>query len=218
MFKPYRLFRLRFVTEGEDGGGDPKPGSEELGFPADTDPADMTPEEQIAYWKNDSQKWKSLSRKHEKNQKPKDFDQIVADAQSWRDKADADLKPEDKAAKDAVQSARAEGLSAGRNSLLPDAVAALVKAKRPHMGDEDIEKVLRPLDLEKFLDDEGGLDREAVTDWADSLAQPEVDDDDTSNQFNLGHILSRGGARQKNKGVSIDEVRARTLAKYKTQK
>src|SRR5690606_3197173 len=101
MFIPfYRNPFIRFNNDGDEGGGNGN-GSEELGFPAGTKPEDMTPEEQLAYWQNESDKWKSLSKKHEKNRKPKSFDDDMAELARLRAKQDESLEPDAKAIKDA---------------------------------------------------------------------------------------------------------------------
>lgn len=219
MFKPYR-FRLRFVTDNEGGGG-PKPGSEDLGFPADTKPEDMTAEEQLAFYKYDAQKWKGLSRKHEKNRKPENFDELAADAQKWRDKADEDLEPDEKAVKAAAKDARKQGFSEGVSSLLQTAVRAEFKARAPHLSDEELTEFLEDIDVtpERFyVDDE--INTERIDRLARRIVAPvEGDDeegDDKLPKISLGNVLNRGN-RKHNQAQGVDYYRQQEAERYAKQ-
>lgn len=64
--------RLRFLEGDENGGGD---GQQQTGFPADTPVAEMTQEQQLAYWQHQS-------RKHERRASSRaDYDQLKADSE-----------------------------------------------------------------------------------------------------------------------------------------
>lgn len=214
--KPMCFPWIAFNSDSENGGDSNI--TEDLGFPKDTPVEEMTPEQQVAFYKHDRDKWKGLSRKHEKNRKPDDWDQTIADAQAWRDREDESLKPDEKAAKQARSEALAEGRNAGVKAFLPTAVRAELKARRPHMSDEELTEFLEDVNLDNFLVD-GALDTERIDRLANRLAAPpEEDPDDTSKPgLTLGGILNNTRVPPKGKSKSVDQYRAETLAKYQNK-
>lgn len=219
MFTTPKLgFRLRFTTDDENGSS--KKPAEDLGFPADTKPEDMTPEQQIAFYKNDADKWKGLSRKHEKRAKPENFDEIAADAQKWRDKENDALPADEKA----INAARDAGRREGASTLLHDTVRAELKALRPHMTNEDLDEFLEDVALDKFLGQDGRLDTERVERLAGKLADAPKQEGDTPPAADpapggaaLGHVLSRTTTPPKEHAGSVAEYRNRERERYATQ-
>lgn len=213
MFIP--LFKnpfLRFATDGEDGGGAPK--SEDLGFPADTPFEDMTVEEKLAFKTHEADKWKGLSRKHEKNRKPEAFDADMAELAQFRAKQDESLKPDEKAIKDAETAARAAGRSEGVSKLLASAVRAEFKARAPHLTEEELTEFLEDIEVTEakfYVNDE--LDTERIDRLASRIAKPEQEEG--APNVTLGGVLSRGTAQpKKNSGNARQAAYERTKARF----
>lgn len=220
MFTTPKLgLRLRFNTDDESGSKPVVKTEEELGFPPNTKPEDMTPDQQLAYWQNDAAKWKSLSRKHEGRAKPSDFDSIAADAQKWREQQEQNQSPDERA----LNEARSTGRREGAGTLLHDAVRAELKAQRPHMTTEELNEFLEDVALDKFLGQDGRLDTERVERLAGKLAaapKPEGDTppaaDPPAGGSALGDVLRRTTAPPKDHAGSVDEYRNRERERYAT--
>lgn len=171
------LPRLRFMApkpedpKGGSGGSgsDPKPDDKpvkfkddagrEWDFPANTKVEDMTAEEQREYWKE-------KAKKHEKNRKPDDFEQLEKDARAYREQQEKE-KPE---REQEVNSARVEGQREGIKATLPTLLTLAIKAKNPDIDDDDVEEIIDDLDLSKFVKSDGSIDNERVTKLAEKLA------------------------------------------------
>jgi type IV secretory pathway VirB10-like protein len=135
------------------------------GFPVGTAVADMTAEQQAAYWKHQS-------RKHE--DRAKVFGDLTADQlKSLRDKAKRQDELElelGTTADKAAAKARDEAAAAARAELLPQLVTAKLEAATAGRVTSDaIAKALEFVDTAKFLTD-GKVDTAKVKSFADSLA------------------------------------------------
>ncbi|UOR02069.1 hypothetical protein MUN77_01675 [Leucobacter allii] len=209
----YRQFRLRFVTEGEEGGGqDGAATGGEFGFPAETPVAEMTAEQQAAYWKYHSKKWERNAKA--KFEKPADYDQVLADAQAYRQQKDDAKSPNEKA----VDQARAAGKAEALQEILPTLVRAEFARRLPHLDDDALEELLEDVSPATYFKD-GAVDTERVARMAKRLAPQEPQEDEEPGgtplqQFNLGHVLAGAPAPKKGTSTSIEEAQARTLAKY----
>lgn len=172
--------RLRFIDppEGGGGGGDNPPPATKPNFvddrgktwdfPAETPVKDMTDAQSKEYWRH-------LARKHEKNRKPDDFDQIKADADAFRASKNTPPKPgegDDTAA--AAAAARAEGVAEGRNAgvraTLPTLLELAIRSKNPDIDDDDVESIIDDLDLAKFITPSGEIDSARVHKLAEKHA------------------------------------------------
>ena len=172
MFVPHRRrpFWLMFVdTPGE--GGDPPPatppagtppaGPPDKGYPDGTPVADMTAQEQAAYWKHHSRTWESRAKAMG------DYDELKAKAAEL-DKVRAEQMTEQEKA---VTAAKAEGRSEATREANEQAAKAILRAA---LGARDvpadtIEKHARFVNVAEFIGD-GGLDDEALVEYAISLA------------------------------------------------
>lgn len=134
-------------------------------FPAETPVADMTAEQKAEYWRYHA-------KKHEKNRKPDDFDQIAADAAAFRAKPPAAPAEGDTAA--AAAAAKTEGIAEGRAAALKDTLPVVletaIRSKNPDIDDDDLESIIDDLDLNKFITQTGGLDAARVQKLADKHA------------------------------------------------
>lgn len=144
----------------------PGGGAEEKGFPENTPIAEMTVEQQAAYWKFQSRKHESIARARG------DYDELKT-AKSELD----ELKKQGLSdAEKAVAAAREEGLAAGRaeatRELGPRLVgshvlAALAEKKVPT---EQAKSLVEFLDHTKFLTETGEVDADKVTAYAAGVA------------------------------------------------
>lgn len=221
MFKYLNNPRLRFVDTPEEGGGseaDDAPeapaeraeqAADDRGFPADTPLAEMTTEQQVAYWKHQS-------RKHEKRARPTNFDEIVEKARQFDELAEKNKTPDQKAL-DAVAAQAAAEASAKFGEI---AVRAQIHAFRPTLTSEELDELLEDVDVRRFITDDG-LDVDRIKRLADKLAAPKQENDTPpANQpvggAALGFVLANTSAPPSGQGNSVDEVRARTVAKFQT--
>lgn len=207
-------FRLRFVTqEGEEGGGGDNAG--DLGFPANTPVKDMTPEQQAAYHQHTSRGWEKKAKASLKNERPADFDQIVADAEAWRKAQEDGKSPDQKQLDEAIAKARAEAEAAATAKYLPVLVRAEFARRLPELDDTALDELLEDVTPSAYYKD-GAVDVERVERMAARLAPaaPPADEQPPASQLNLGHLLGGSNQQEKGKGSSIEEAEQRTLAKY----
>lgn len=152
--------RLRFIEspEGEGGGGDST-----LGFPAETSVAEMTPEQQAAYWKHQSkaqQKARETAERERDTFKPKadQFDQLEQQS----------LSDQEKALNTARDEARREGEVLGAGRYLKEAVKGRFQALTGK-SDEEVETAFAHVDAQSFATDGGDLDLDAIKKFADTF-------------------------------------------------
>lgn len=157
-----RTPRLRFTAEETETGGTPPAETTpdtpptgtpsepvlENGFPANTRTADMTAEQQIAYWK-------FHSRKHEDNVRAKE-----QELEQEREKHRSD---EDKAADEL----RRQGEATGAARFIGEAVHGQLRALTGK-SDEDLSTALEFVDVNRFVKD-GRIDRDKLTAFATQL-------------------------------------------------
>ena len=156
------LPRLRFV---ENPNPEPTPGvpappaPTDPGFPADTPVAEMTSEQQLAYWKHQS-------RKHERRaDERKDYDQLKAAADELAALKAASQTDAERALEQAREEARREGENLGAARYLTDAV----KAKFQHLtgkSDEEVATAFAHVNAQSFTTDQGDIDGAAHTAFA----------------------------------------------------
>lgn len=133
----------------------------ENGFPVGTPLEQMTPEQQIAYWKH-------YSRQHEATAKARaDYDAIKAKADEFDKYQAANATEHEKAVKAAADAARAQALQ----ETIPRLVAAEFRAAvAGRLTPEQLTAALEPLDMSKFLDATGNVDVAKVATHAALLA------------------------------------------------
>lgn len=140
----------------------PTGGQQDPGYPKDTPLAEMTTEQQVAYWKHQS-------RKHEQVAKARgDYDQVKAELGKLRQ---ASMTDQEKAIEAARAEAADEARAEERERLLGEVVTAHVSAAMSAAGanQEQIRQVLSPLDPKFFVGAEGKVDTDKVTNFVASL-------------------------------------------------
>lgn len=144
-------------------GGAGGAGSGNKGFPADTPVAEMTPDQQAAYWKD-------KARKHETRANERsDYDTVKAEL----DRLKAESMSEQEKA---VAAAKAEGEKTGRTaaaqevgSKMVDAhISAAVTAGR--MTQDQADTILEGLDRTKYLTKDHDVDTEKLTRLLNTVA------------------------------------------------
>lgn len=126
-------------------------GNVDLGFPADTALDDMTDEQRVAYWKNQS---KVQQRKHEAEVRERKAEaaRLEASLDELRLKS---LSAEERAAEEAVRTARVEAAAEARVAILPRLAVAELRARG--LSAEDAAERVEFLDLSKLVDESGEL-------------------------------------------------------------
>lgn len=137
-------------NKGDDksqGGQDPAPD----GFPADTPVADMTPEQQAAYWKHQS-------RQHESRAKSRaDYEAIKAERDKLKQANETDT---DKAIREAREAGAADAI---KTSFDKTAKALLRMGLRSaNVEAKDIDEIVDQANLSAFADEHGDVDDEKV--------------------------------------------------------
>lgn len=136
----------------------------EPAFPANTPVAEMNPVQQAAYWK-------AQSRKHEQRAKsvpaPDELKKLRDDAAELEKVRQASMGEQERA----VATAKAEAAaSTAREYALRLVAAEFRAATAGRMSRDDLAATLEPLDLSKFVSENGDVDVERVTTYADRLA------------------------------------------------
>jgi hypothetical protein len=145
----------------------PPPADPGRGFPAGTPVAEMTTEQQVAYWRH-------YARQHEDRANARgDYDAVKAKADEL-DKLRADQMSEQEKA---VNAAREAALQEGRTGALRDAnvsaVRAILDASLQARGrtPDQVEALLKHTNFETFVTD-GAPDTGAILGHVDSIAGP----------------------------------------------
>lgn len=145
---------------------EPPNGQPDKGFPDGVKVADMTTEQQVAYWKH-------YARQHENrvsalgNLTPDDVKALQDKAQQWDDaQADAGTDMEK-----AVRSAYVQAEKAVLAKIQPQLVTAEFRAVATgRINPEQLGVILEPLDLSKFLAADGSVDTAKVSSYVDGIA------------------------------------------------
>lgn len=166
--------------EGEAPAGDPAPtdgggeggegGSTDPGYPANTPIADMTVEQQMAYWKAQSQKHEKRASKF-KDLTPESLAELRQKAEAHDALQHELMSDHEKAIEEARATARAEAAA----EMLPQLVAAKFEsASAGRLSEDSLSKILAPLDLTKFVTD-GKVDGSKVAAYVDEVAPAALD-------------------------------------------
>lgn len=158
------------TEEGTEGTGTGSTGSNTQtnpdGFPKGTPVAEMTPEEQAAYWK-------FQSRKHE--QRNTGWQQVVGDKSAEDLKKDlaelaeirkSKMTPSEQQIEDAKKQARQEALA----EFAPRLAELAFQQALAHVAEADRKELIEDLNLSKFVTEDGGVNMEAVAKTAARIA------------------------------------------------
>lgn len=182
---------------GDDGGSK---GGTDKGFPDNTPVADMTAEQQAAYWK-------FHARKHEERANARaDYDAVKAKADELDELKKSQMSDQDKAVQEAKDQARAETLAEVGGRMVDTHINAAVTANRITQDQADV--VLGSLDRSKFLTDDGDVDADKVEALLTTLA-PSSNGDEKGRKVDLGQ-----GRREAQKVSAMERGREEARRRY----
>lgn len=128
-------------------------------------------------WKAEAEKWQNLAKKHEKRAKDN------ATAASELDKVRQQSMTEQERA---VEQARVEARTAALAEVGGKVAAAEIRAAAAgRLAPEQVDVLLDGINLARFLDDSGDVDRDKVTTFVDGIA-PKADETTTTQFPDLG--------------------------------
>jgi hypothetical protein len=153
---------------GQQGGsqGGQRPGADsDRGYPADTPVAEMSVDQQAAYWKHQA-------RKHESTVKARaDYDDLKSKATQYDDLVRTTQSEQERAIADARKQAAEEATAAARKTYGGQLVEAHLTAALAGRLDKDArEALLEGVDRNRFLAEDGSVATDKVTAWADRVA------------------------------------------------
>jgi hypothetical protein len=129
------------------------------GYPSDTPVAEMTADQQAAYWKAQARKHEARVKQAPTPDELKVMREAMTELDELRSASMGELER-------AVASAKAEGATAAAEEFRLKLVAAEFRyAAAGHLEPEELTELIDPLDLRKFLDDNGDVDTEKVSAW-----------------------------------------------------
>jgi DNA-binding helix-hairpin-helix protein with protein kinase domain len=143
------------------------PAEPATGFPADTPVAEMTTEQQAAYWKD-------KARKHEARANARgDYDDIKAKAAELDKIREQQMSETEKAVTKAREEALAEGKRQAMTDLSSKYTRAMLETALGTRGrtPEQVETLLRHVNFESYVAN-GEPDTDAIAAYADSIAGP----------------------------------------------
>ena len=155
----------------ESGGDDPQqqeaPGSQEQqrdrGYPENTPLAEMTTEQQVAYWKHQS-------RKHERRANERaDYEQLAEKASKWEEAQRAGMSDTDRALEEARAQARNDALREARQESAERLVAAEFRAAARDVDPKVLEGFLEDLNFSRYIGEDMSVDTARITDRVNGL-------------------------------------------------
>lgn len=187
-----------------DGTGQQQPGgtqTSDRGFPENTPLAEMNPEQQAAYWKQQARKHESTVKEFGKRygdyeslkERASQYDALLATTQTDQERAVTQAR------KEAAEAARAEAQREFGGQLV---AARLQSALAGRLADEQIESLLEGVDPTRFLTDAGSVDAEKVTKWADRVAPKRSADLGQGQRGAHGRPLDMNALIRKQAGVT----------------
>lgn len=177
------------------------------GFPSETAVDDMTPDQQVAYWKHQARKHEKASKSHA------DYDQLKQDAEELAKLKAANATDREKE----VEEARREGENLGAERYLKDAVKGHFRAATGKNPDE-VDKAFEHIDAKSFVDAQGDVDVEKLEEFAKSFGGS-----GDSNKNSQDDPVKAAIERQRQGGGgsgsgSIEEIRKARLEKLTSAK
>lgn len=159
---------LMTVEDGDEGGGSTRGETpreepqEDKGFPTETAVADMTPEQQTAYWRDKAQKHERLWKEVKASEGYKNagaYKKVKAELDELKQATLSD-------AERAVDAARSEGETAGEARAAQRYQRKIVAAELQLATGQSAD-ALKYLDHTAFLTDAGEVDADKVTEYAE---------------------------------------------------
>jgi hypothetical protein len=175
------------------------------GFPANTAVADMTAEQQAAYWKHHARKHETAAKDWSSLAAGRTAEQLQADLAELATLRQASLTDTERAVADARTQAQAET----RARYAPMLAAAEFRAALAHVPDDRRDAIIEGLNLAAYVGEDGNVDTARVRAYAQTVAPPA-----TGNPAQPRHDFGGGRRETANSGPSgVAAGRARFEAK-----
>jgi alanyl-tRNA synthetase len=164
------------------------------GFPPDTPVAEMTVDQQAAYWKHQSRKHEERARSRE------DYDAVKAKAAELDKIREQQMSEQEKAVNKAREEALAEGKRQAMTDLSTKYTRAMLETALTTRGrtQEQVETLLRHVNFESYVAN-GEPDTDAIAAYADSIAGPV-----TGGGQGRGPDHGQGARGQQGKATGLD--------------
>lgn len=171
------------------------------GFPAETPVADMTTEQQVAYWKHQS-------RKHESTVKSLGDIEELKNAKAELERVRQEQLSE---SEKAIEAAREEGRKAGRAESQPKLVESTFRGvgSQKNLSDDQVNQIVAGINHTAFLTDTGEVDTDKVNNLLAAVAPAE---DPTTGLYNTG-----GGHREHIQQTGREEGLAEAERRFGTK-
>lgn len=156
---------------GGDAGAGEKPGRD-LGFPPNTRVAEMTPEQQAAYWRHQSQK-------HEGRYKTLAGDRTFDDVRKDLDELAELRRAQQTPAEQALTEAREAGKAEARRESSEKAATAIFRAQlmAQEHAEDDIDELVANLAVANFIGDDGDVDTTKLANFAKRFIKADTAND-----------------------------------------
>jgi hypothetical protein len=173
-----------------------------LGFPKGTPVAEMTVEEQAAYWKHQARRHEGRNNGWQKTVGERTPEQLKADLEELDSIRKDKLTPSEKAIEEAKQAGREEA----RQEFGPRLVGMAFDTALAHIATDERAELIEALNLNRFLDDKGNVDTEAVAKTAARIAP--------AGKTGRGPVDYGAGSRRTAKASAADEGRREAQRRY----
>lgn len=138
----------------------PAPPEDQQGFPAGTPLAEMTSEQQAAYWKSKARKheqtWQSVI---DKNLTP---EQVLAMQERLAEADRAALTDQERAIADAREAGRVEALRQTSTAAAEATFRLAMRSAQPDISDDDLSKAVQLTNVSALVDENGGINEQLV--------------------------------------------------------
>ena len=183
----------------------PKPADPDLGFPKDTPIAEMTAEQQAAYWKHQSRKHESTWKDLVGDRRVDDVKNDLAEAERIRQEK---LTPSEKAIQDAEQ----RGRQAARQESSTAAAKAILRANLEARGIEDTDDdqaltdLVESINVDRFIEN-GDIDTTKISNFAKRFGTAGTAEDPKQRVRNWGAGPRRDGETVRGAGGKAEAKR-----------
>jgi hypothetical protein len=188
-------------SDGGDDGGKAGDDGKDLGYPKDTPVAEMTAEQQAAYFKDKSTKEEARRKGLSKAMGGKTAEELAKDLEELEKLRAGQRSESEKALKEVEDRVRAEERSKAGERVVR---AALVTALS-HLEKTERDDVISITNLSSFLDEDGELDTDKVQRFVKRVAPS--DTDSTKRRRDFGGGQRRDGAAQRGSGGKAEAQR-----------
>jgi len=160
----------------------PPPADAGKGFPENTPLAEMTVDQQAAYWRDKAQKHERRASAYHTAVGGKTADEVRAELEAAATLRQSQLSDAERQLEEARNAARQEAAAQFGNKL----VAAEFKAALAHVDGERRDQIIAGLNLSAYLTDNGDVDTDKVSSYAAAIAPAVKDTGNDRHDFGAG--------------------------------